>query len=89
MNKNKLSRRGFLKGAATTVAGVIAFPYIVASSAMGKAGSVAASNRITLGCIGVGPRGRLNTRGLMHHGAQVVAVCDVDEKARRTYREGS
>jgi len=42
------------------------------------------SERVTVGCIGVGGRGRLNMRGLMHYGAQVVAVCDVDQRNRAT-----
>ena len=70
------TRRGFLKKAA----GVAAFPYIAPSSALGKAGSVAPSNRITIGFIGVGGHGRaVNlTNFLGNADAQAVAVCDVD-----------
>ncbi len=46
---------------------------------MGKGGGVAASNRITLGCIGVGKQGTsLEQVFLNEQGAEVVAVCDVD-----------
>ena len=82
MTERVVTRRSLLKKTASVAAGAITLPYYVSSSALGKAGTFAPSNRITLGCIGVGPRGRLNTRGLMHHGAQVVAVCDVDEVPR-------
>ena len=73
----RLSRRRFIGqvgGAA------IGFPYLVRSSALGKAGHVAASNRITLGFIGVGSHGRgRNLRMFLpNDDAQVVAVCDVD-----------
>jgi predicted dehydrogenase len=75
------SRRQFLKQAGAVGAGAIAFPYIVPSSALGKDGAVAPSNRIAMGWIGTGGQGR----GLMgifmgFNDAQVVACCDVDEK---------
>ena len=73
-----ISRRSFLKAGAGTAVGAVGFPYVVSSSALGKTGSVAASNRITVGCVGVGPRGTAVMRGfLAEKDAQVVAVCDV------------
>jgi predicted dehydrogenase len=78
----KINRRDFLKKATGVGLGTMGLPYIIPSSALGKVDSVAASNRVVIGCIGVGPRGRLDTRGMMQHGAQVVAVCDVDAKTR-------
>jgi len=68
-------------GAASSAA---AFPYVVASAALGKAGGVAASERITLGCIGVGDHGtKVNLKNFLGNSdAQVVAVCDVDEGRR-------
>ena len=47
----RISRRGVLKGAAAVM-----MPTVVRSSAMGKDGAVAPSDRITLGVIGFGPR---------------------------------
>ena len=71
---SKINRRAFLHGAA----GVLAFPYVVSSSALGKAGMVAPSNRITMGSIGVGGMGTNNMRAfLAQDDVQVVAVCDV------------
>ncbi len=75
MKLRKVSRRQFLKTAAATVS----IPYLVRSSALGGAGAVAPSNRIVMGCIGVGGQGTGNMNAFMRNGdVQVVAVCDVD-----------
>ena len=72
--ENTVSRRDFLCGAA----GVLSFPYVVPSSALGKAGSVAPSSRITMGSVGVGGMGTNNMRAFLSQpDVQVVAVCDV------------
>jgi len=84
MKKRKISRRCFLKEAAGLSLAAAGFPYVVASSALGKAGSVAPSNRIVMGCIGVGGQGTGNMRGFLGKSeAQVVAVCDVIESRRQ------
>ncbi len=57
MKKRRINRRQFLKRTGRAAVGAIGFPYIVSSSALGGAGNIAASNRITVGCIGVGPQG--------------------------------
>jgi len=81
--RNNITRRRFLKNVTGFTAGAIAFPYIVPSSALGNAGSVAASNRIVMGCIGVGGMGTGDMRGFMSKKeVQVVAVCDVDKSQR-------
>ena len=73
-----IGRRGFLKATAKLAAGAVAFPYIVQSSALGKAGTVAPSNRVVVGCIGVGPQGSGVMGGFLRQpDAQVVAICDV------------
>jgi len=83
MNRTKLNRRQFLKSATGITAGALAFGYIVPSSALGKAGSVAPSNRIVMGCIGMGGMGRGDMRGFLgKKEVQVVAVCDVDKSQR-------
>ncbi|MBN2316017.1 MAG: Gfo/Idh/MocA family oxidoreductase [Sedimentisphaerales bacterium] len=76
-----MKRREFLKGAIATTAGIVGFPYLVSPSAMGTSGTVSPSNRITLGCIGVGRMGVGDMRSFMSlREVQVVAVCDVDSK---------
>lgn len=81
LRKKNISRRQFLKTATGLAAGAMAFPYVVSSSALGKAGSTAASNRITIGFIGVGRQshGALLKAFLNAVGTQVVAACDVDK----------
>ncbi len=68
-----ITRRGFLSGA-LAVAGATIVPARVFSAD-------APSNRIAIGCVGVGGRGRLNVNGLLKHGAQIQAICDVDDHA--------
>jgi predicted dehydrogenase len=81
--QSNTDRRWFLKRASGLAAGAMVFPYIVPSSSLGKAGSVAPSSRIVMGCIGVGNQGTGNMRAFMQHdNVQVVAVCDVQESRR-------
>ena len=83
MKVKNIRRRGFLKKTAGTAAGLIGFPYIVRASALGKNGHVAASERIAMGCIGMGGQGRRNMMGFCAiPDVQAVAVCDVDTTRR-------
>jgi predicted dehydrogenase len=86
MNRSNLTRRDFL---ARTAAAGIALPYLVRSSALGQAGTVAPSARITLGMIGTGSHGRdMNLRTfLTFNDAQVTAVCDVDRSHSQIAKE--
>ena len=82
-DKSKLSRRHFLKGAAVAAGTAFGGPLILPSSARGADGAVAPSNRITLGCIGVGGMGTGNMQNFLESpDVQVVAVCDVDKAHR-------
>jgi len=65
-----------------------AVPYFVRPSALGRAGTIAASERITLGMIGTGGHGReMNLKTFLGHpDAQVIAVCDVDREQRQIAR---
>jgi len=81
--KNNINRRRFLKTAAGTAVGAITFPYVVPSSALGKAGAIAPSNRIVMGAIGVGSMGTGDMKGFLNRDqVRMVAVCDVDKKHR-------
>ncbi len=73
---HRIGRRTFLK----QVAAGVTLPYFVRPSALGKAGTVAASERITIGFIGTGGHGiDMNLRTFLGQpDAQAVAVCDVD-----------
>ncbi len=78
MKDVQTDRRNFLKGTVAAAVGMAGLPYIVPSSVLGQAGSVAPSSRITLGSIGVGGMGTNNMRAFLSHSdVQVVAVCDV------------
>ncbi len=76
MANKSVNRRQFLKDAAVAVG----FPYIVSSASLGKAGTVAPSNRITMGCVGLGWQGPGNMNGFLNENdCKVLAVCDVDK----------
>ena len=72
------TRRQFIKTTGLATLAMSAFPAIIPSSALGKDGAVAPSNRITLGVIGCGPQGRGDMRNFLNlTDCQVVAVCDL------------
>jgi len=76
-----ITRRTFLKNT-VSVAGVAVFPYIVPSAALGKAGVVAPSNRVVMGCIGTGNQGTNDMKGFLRDNrVQIVAVCDVNRQS--------
>ena len=71
------NRREVLSG----IAGMIALPHVMASSALGRAGNAAASERVTMGAIGVGGRGRKIMEALIgRNDCRMLAVCDVDSR---------
>jgi len=75
-----INRRQFLKTASGATAAVIGLPYIVPSSVLGKGGIVAPSNRVTMGCIGVGWQGGINMETFLgQEDCRIIAICDVDK----------
>ncbi len=81
-----ISRRQFVRSGA---AAVLAFPYIVRSSALGNSAVPSAANRITLGHIGLGGQGTELLKGFMEvAGCQSVAVsdCFADRRAQAAQR---
>lgn len=88
----KTNRREFLKHSAI----IAALPSIIPSSALGKDGTVAPSERINLGFIGLGSRSNtLLNMAFNVENAQIVAVCDcfasrreaAIKKIRKAYSE--
>jgi len=74
-----MSRRGFLKGAATATS-ALALPALVPATVFG---ANAPSNRIVMGAIGVGSMGTGDLRAFLGKSeVQIVAVCDVEKKHR-------
>ena len=75
----RLTRREMLRKTMACAAGSVAAPLVIRGSALGADGATAASERITVGTIGVGCMGRGHTRNLARYpDAQVVAISDVD-----------
>ena len=78
-----LTRRSLLRRTTQLAASTIAFPYIVPSSVLGKVGSTAPSERLTMGGIGIGNQGMFNLKSFLTcDDLRVLAVCDVDTKHR-------
>jgi predicted dehydrogenase len=79
--KSNPSRRSFLKSSAAAAL-TAGFPAIIPGSALGKDGTVAPSNRITLATIGTGNQGIGELRKfLTDKRCQYVAVCDVNKES--------
>ena len=75
-----LSRRTFLKRS-SLASGLLLLP-----SGFLR-GENAPSNRINLGCVGVGGMGRWDVPGLANAGATIMGICDVDSRARAKTQE--
>ncbi len=75
-----VTRRTFL----TAAVGVAASPYVIPASALGADGRPAPSDRVALGCIGLGGRGGTDLKSfLADDRVGVTALCDVDTGSRR------
>ncbi len=75
MNRN-LTRRRFVRAAAAAAAG----PLVLPARVLGRGGGVAPSERLLLGCVGMGGQGQVNMRNLMSQPeVQLVALCDVEQ----------
>jgi len=79
--KTAMNRRAFLKTTAALGAAVTGFPYIVPAHVLG---AVSPSEKIVMGCIGVGSMGGGHLRSFTgQDDVRMVAVCDL----RRKFRE--
>jgi predicted dehydrogenase len=79
----KLSRRHFLRRSAVAFGA----PLFIPGSVLGLNGAVAPSNRITVGGIGLGPRGREVLKSfLSQRDVQFVMIADVQETRREVVR---
>ena len=77
--QTKTTRRQFLKKA-TLTAGILAFPDIVPATVLGRGKNIPPSDRIVMGCIGLGGQGTFNMLAFASQpDVQIVALCDVDE----------
>ena len=79
----RLTRRGALKVTATAAVAA-AFPSIVPARALGRGAVAAASERITLGVIGIGPRCTYDLKSMLAApDVQCVAISDVQASRRK------
>jgi len=77
------TRRDFLRGA-LAAGSAVAAPYLIPGSALGAEDAPAPSERITMGCIGLGGRGTVDMNSFLGRDtAQIVALCDVDAGSTR------
>ncbi len=82
--RSRIARRQFLGAAAAA----FTFPLLAPASALGRDGATAPNDRITMGCIGIGNKGRGNLRGfLSREDVQMLAVCDVRRGARQSAKQ--
>src|ERR1700693_817606 len=89
MSKNvtNIPRRGFLKTALSAGAAALA-PTIIPSSALGKDGAVAPSERIVVGGIGIGNRGTYDLGCFLgQKDVQFVAVSDIKAARRNAVKK--
>ncbi|MEI8042831.1 MAG: Gfo/Idh/MocA family oxidoreductase [Verrucomicrobiota bacterium] len=77
-----LTRRHFIRSNLAAALAASAFPSIIPASALGRGGAAPPSERVAVGCIGVGERGHVvMTHFLQQQSCQVTAVCDVKQDA--------
>ncbi len=82
------NRRNFLKISASTAAASIALPTIIPSSAIGRDGAAAPSERIVVGGIGIGNRGTYDLSCFLEQSdVQFAAVCDIKEERRLSVKK--
>jgi len=87
MNSPSPTRRQFLRGSIAAGA-ALAAPAIVTSSALGKDDTVAASETITLGVIGMGPRCRYDLAPILKFkDVKCVAIAEVQASRRESGKQ--
>ncbi len=88
LSDKRLDRRRFFKWSALGAGGVLAAPYVITSNALGANGGAPASERIVMGAIGIGGRGRYDMGAFMENDdVQMVAVAEVQGPRRKQAKE--
>ena len=82
-----LTRRSFLSSAASAGA-LLGFPTVIPSSALGRDGAVAPSERILMAGIGIRNRGSHDLNWMLpERGVQFVAICDIRRDRREAVKQ--
>ncbi len=81
-DKKGISRRSFVSGASAATAAAFT---IVPRRVLGGPGYKAPSDKLNIACIGVGGKGRSDTRAAM--GENIVALCDVDDTQMAKFKD--
>ncbi|MDD4872004.1 MAG: Gfo/Idh/MocA family oxidoreductase, partial [Kiritimatiellae bacterium] len=82
-----MTRRSFLKKSLAVGSAAMAVPWFIPAGALGRGGAVAPSERIVLGAIGIGPRGRhVLDCMITEPDVQFVAICDVQASRREAVK---
>ena len=88
MNKRSknIDRRTFIKSAAgAAAAGMVAFPHVV----KGQSAGVSPNDKLNIGFVGVGGRGRSSLIAIGELGHNVIGLCDVDQRQVERARTSS
>jgi len=81
--RTKVPRRSFLKAAASAASAAVLAPTIIPSSALGRNGVAAPSERVIVGGIGIGNRGTYDLGCFLEQpDVEFAAVCDIKEARR-------
>ena len=81
------TRREFL-GTSLAASAAASLPWIVPATALGQAGAVAPSEKVTLGVIGIGPRCTYDLKAMLKLAdVQCVAIADVQASRREAGKE--
>ena len=84
----QLQRRQFLKSTLSVAGAAVMAPTIIPSSALGRDGAVAPSERVVVGGIGIGNRGTYDLGCFLEQkDVQFVAVCDIKENRRTAVKK--
>ncbi len=83
----KITRRNFLRGTVTLGAS-LGFPYFVPSRLLGAESMTPPSEKIVMGCIGLGSMGSGHVRGfLAQEDVRIAAICDLRKAFRRKAKQ--
>jgi predicted dehydrogenase len=76
-NSRNIYRRTFIKSAAgAAAAGMVGFPFIVS----GQSAGLAPTDRLNIGFVGVGGKGRTSIIPISELGHNIIGLCDVDQR---------